>query len=116
MTERRTNKPEPMKRSKRPPARTPEGREAKITSAILDLVEEQIQDKTVSSQVMTHFLKLSTEREKLEREKLRLEAEVLKKRAENIESAARMEVLYEEAINALKTYQGRRPDPTVSHD
>ena len=116
MTERRTNKPEPMTRARRAPARTPEGREAKITSAIYDLVEEQIRDKTVSSQVMTHFLKASTERDRLEREKLKLEAELLRKRAETIESAARIEVLYDEAIKALKTYQGRPADPTVTHD
>lgn len=116
MTERRTNKPEPSKRAIRPPARTPEGREMKITSAIYDLVEEQIRDKTVSSQVMTHFLKESTERAKLERQKLQLEAELLKKRAEAADSAANMEALYSEAIKALQTYRGERPDPTVLHD
>lgn len=112
MTERRTNKPEPMARASRPPARTPEGRELRIASSILDLVEEQVKDKTVSSQVMTHFLKLTTERERLERLKLEKEVELLAKRAESVESAARMEVLYSEAINALRTYQGKPPDPT----
>lgn len=119
MTERRTNKPEPSTRTKRPPARTPEGREMKITSAILDLVEEQVRDKTISSQVMTHFLKESTERAKLEREKLKLEAELLKKRAEASDSAANMEALYSEAISALQRYRGdssSQPDPTVLHD
>lgn len=115
MTERRTNKPEPMTRAKRAPARTPEGRELQITSAIYDLVEEQIREKTVSSQVMTHFLKESTERAALERFKLEKEVELLAKRAEAAESAANMEVLYAEAINALRTYQGKPPDPDA-HD
>lgn len=117
MSERRTNKPEPMKRAQRAPARTPEGREMKITSAIYDLVEEQIRDKTVSSQVMTHFLKESTERAKLEKFKLQKEVELLEKRAQAADSAANMEALYSEAIKALQTYRGERPpDPTVLHD
>lgn len=115
MTERRTNKPEPMKRTRRAPARTPHGRELQITSAIYDLVEEQIREKTVSSQVMTHFLKESTERAALERFKLEKEVELLAKRAESVESAANMEILYTEAINALRTYQGKPPEPTP-HD
>ena len=112
MTERRTNKPEPMKRAARPPARTPEGREMRIASSILDLVEEQVKDKTVSSQVMTHFLKLTTERERLERLKLEKEVELLEKRASAADSAANMEVLYGEAIKALRTYQGKPPEQT----
>lgn len=117
MSERRTNKPDPMKRTPRAPARTPEGREIKITSAIYDLVEEQIKDKTVSSQVMTHFLKESTERAKLEKFKLQKEVELLEKRAQAADSAANMEALYSEAIKALQTYRGERPpDPTVLHD
>ena len=118
MTDRRTNKPEPSARAKRPPARTPEGRDAKITSSIYDLVEEQIRDKTVSSQVMTHFLKESTERAKLERQKLKLEAELLRKRAEAADSAANMEALYSEAIQALQKYRGEggQPEPTATHE
>ena len=117
MSERRTNKPEPMNRARRAPARTPEGREAKITSSIYDLVEQQIRDKTVSSQVMTHFLKLSTEREALERMKLQKEVELLEKRAQAADSASNMEALYSEAIKALQTYRGEAPtDPTALHD
>lgn len=116
MTERRTNKPDPMKRASRAPARTPEGREVRITSAIMDLIEEQVKDKTVSSQVMTHFLKESSERAALERFKLQKEVELLEKRAQAAESAANMEVLYAEAINALRTYQGKPPEPTSAHD
>lgn len=115
MTTRRTNAPEPSRRATRPPARTPEGREAKITSAIMDLVEKQVREGTVSSQVMTHYLKESTERARLERYKLKEEVELLKKRAAAAESAANMEVLYGEAIKALRTYQGAPPEPE-KHD
>ena len=38
------------------PALTPEARENQLISLAVDLAEEQLRDKTASSQVITHFL------------------------------------------------------------
>ena len=88
------------------PARTPEGQETQMIALATNLARQQLLDGTASSQVITHFLKLGTEKEKLEKEKLREENRLLKAKTEAMESSARIEELYEEAMLAFKTYHG----------
>lgn len=88
------------------PALTPEGRENQMIALAVDLAEQQLRDGTASSQVITHFLKLGSTKERLEMEKLKKENDLLIVKKEAIESAKRMEELYSDAINALKTYNG----------
>ena len=77
------------------PALTPEARENQMISLAVDLAEQQLRNGTASSQVITHFLKLGTEKAKLEREKLRQENELLRAKTEMIESTKRSEELFE---------------------
>ena len=97
---------ESHERPLRPPATTPEGRENQLISLAVDLAEKQLADGTASSQVISHLLKLGSTREVLEQERLRHENELLKVKKEAIESAARMEELYADAIGAMRAYQG----------
>lgn len=92
---------------KRPPATTRQGRENQLTALAVDLAERQLMDGTASSQVITHFLKLATTREELEKEKLALEKELLQARTEQISSGKRVEELYSNALNAMRTYAGQ---------
>lgn len=96
---------EPVRKSRRP-ATTPEQREQQLVSEAIDLAEQQIQAGTASSQVITHFLKLGSSREQLEQERVRHENELLKVKRESLESAKRVEELYEKAIGAMRQYQG----------
>lgn len=89
------------------PAMTPEARENQMISLAMDCAEQQLLDGTASSQVITHFLKLGTERERLEREKLEKENELLRAKTEAIESSEEMKGLYEEAIKAMRNYAGQ---------
>lgn len=91
---------------KRRTATTPEARENQMISYAMDLAEQQILDGTASSQVITHFLKLGTEKERLEREKLKQENELLKAKAHALESSEEMKKMYEEAIKVMRTYSG----------
>lgn len=91
---------------RRAPAITLEDREQQITGLAVNLAEEQLLDKTASSQVITHFLKLATTRHILENEKLRRENEVLKAKAEAYKSAQNVEELYNKAINVMRLYSG----------
>ena len=88
------------------PAKTPEGRENQLISLAIDLAEKQLQEGTASSQVITHFLKLGTERERLEREKLEQENLLISEKINAIRSAERVEELYANAIAAMKSYGG----------
>lgn len=78
-----------------------------MISLAMDCAEQQLLDGTASSQVITHFLKLGTDRERLEREKLEKENELLRAKTEAIESGEEMKGLYEEAIKAMRNYAGQ---------
>lgn len=95
------------------PATTPDDREQQIASAAYDLAEKQMRDGTASSQVMTYFLKAASRREELERQKIEHETELLQVKREAFARADRLEELMEGAINAMRTYSGRGPEPDV---
>ena len=96
------------------PAITPEGREQQMISLAMDLVEQRLRDGTASSQETTHFLKLGSTKNQLEVEKLKQETELLKAKQANLESSARMEKLYSDAMAAMKTYSGQDDDIILS--
>ena len=93
-----------------PPARTPEERENQMIALAVDLAEKQLAEGTASSQVITHFLKLGSSKEKLEKDILEKQKELITAKTENLQSAKRMEGLWEEAISALRDYRGEKND------
>lgn len=92
---------------RRPPATTPQARENQLISRAVDLAEQQILDKTASSQVITHFLKLGSSRERLEQEKLVAENNLLRAKIEYLSSAEDIKLLYGEALKAMRAYSGQ---------
>jgi hypothetical protein len=94
------------KQSRRPPAKSPEARENQLISLAYDEVERKILNHEASSQEITHFLKLGSTRERLEQERLMREVELLEKKSEAMESAKRIEELYDTAIQAMRAYSG----------
>lgn len=93
------------RRPKRPPAKTADAREKQMVALAMDLAEEQIRTGRASAQVVSHFLKLGTEREKLERVRLERENQLLEAKVEALASEARVEELYKNAIEAMRSYQ-----------
>lgn len=91
------------------PADTPEAREAQLIALATNLAEEQLRNGTASSQVITHYLKLGTVHAQLENEKMKRENRLLEAKSEAIESAARVEQLYADAIKAFGIYHGDIP-------
>ena len=88
------------------PALTPEARENQLIALASDLAEQQLREGTASSQVITHYLKLGSMKERLEREKLEQENALLRAKTESLQSAKRVEELYESALKAMKNYSG----------
>ena len=88
------------------PAISPDARENQLVSLAIDLAEKQLIEGTASSQVITHYLKLGTQKERLEREKLEKENELLRAKTEALKSAQRVEELYANALNAMRAYSG----------
>ena len=96
--------------SRRPPAKTPEARENQMIAMAIDVAEKQLHNGTASAQVITHFLKLGTERARIENETQRLQNELIKAKTESIQSQKRVEELYLNALSAMRTYQGTMKD------
>ena len=93
----------------RPPL-TPEAQESRMISMAMTLAEKQLQEGTASSQVITHFLKLGTAKSNLEIAKLENETQLLRAKTEALQSAQRIEELYESAIKAMQRYGGHGGD------
>lgn len=91
---------------RRPPAKTPEGRENQLIMLAMDLAESLILKGEASSQVLTHFLKLGSTKEQLEKSRLIEENKLLKAKTESLQSAQKVEALYHEALDAMRTYSG----------
>ena len=92
------------------PATTPEARENQLISLAVDLAEKQLLEGTASTQVITHYLKLGSTKEKIEREILEKQKELITAKTENLQSAKRVEELYMNALNAMKSYSGQKTD------
>lgn len=88
------------------PAITPEEREKQLISKAVDLAEKQLEEGTATAQVITHYLKLGSTREKLEQQRLENENVLLTAKAEQLESQKRIEELYAEALDAMRSYSG----------
>jgi hypothetical protein len=95
---------------KRPPATTPEARENQMIALAVGLAEKQLADGSASSQVITHYLKLGSTKEKIEKEILEKQKELIVAKTESIQSAKRVEELYINALNAMRTYTGFRKE------
>ena len=96
---------------KRRAALTPEAREKQLISLSVDLAEKQLIEGSASSQVISHFLKLGSMRAQIEIELLEKQRDLAAAKAESIKSGARMEELYLNAVNAMKSYSGQEEDP-----
>lgn len=95
----------PTRRSR--PQIDPEAREMQMAALAMDLVEQRLRDGTASSQETTHFLKLVSTKALLEKEKLRKENLLMEAKTEAIHESKEYKTLVEEAISAMRTYQGQ---------
>lgn len=106
-TRRVSNRDENQPRHK--PATTLEARENQMVALAVDLVEKQLREGTASSQVISHYLKLGSSRERLEQERLAGENRLIEAKVEAMASAKRVEELYGQALNAMRSYAGQEP-------
>ena len=100
----------PVSSRKLRPALTPEGRENQLISLAMDQAERQLMEGTASSQVVTYFLRLGSEKDRLERERLEEENKLLRAKTKALEDSGTQTVMYEEAIKAMMRYSGHGSD------
>lgn len=96
--------------AKQRPALDPEARENQLIALAINLAEKQLMEGTASSQVITHYLKLGSTKERIEKEILEKQKDLITAKTEAIQSAKRVEELYANALEAMRTYSGHKPD------
>jgi hypothetical protein len=89
------------------PALSPEARENQLVSLAVDLAERQLVEGTASAQVITHYLKLGSTKERIEKEILEKQKELIEAKTQSLHSAQKVEELYLNALNAMKSYSGQ---------
>src|SRR5574344_1341592 len=87
-------------------ALSPEARENQMISLAMDLAEQQLRDGTASSQLITEFVKRGSTKSRIEQEILEEQKELMAAKKESLQSAKRVEELYENAIKAMRRYSG----------
>lgn len=92
------------------PSLTPQARENRMIAMATDLAEQQIMDGTASSQIITHYLKLGSSSERLNQRILETKQELMEAKTESLQSAKRIEALYEKALSAMQRYSGHQDD------
>lgn len=107
MARRTDNSREPPRRRGRP-AETLEDRENQLIALAFDFAEERLRDGTATSQLATEFLRRGSTRARLEQEMLAERTKLARAKTEALESAARVEELYQNALDAMKAYSGQR--------
>ena len=96
--------------------RTMEARENYMINLAMNLAEQQLEEGTASSQVITHYLKLGTTREKKEQLRLEKEIALMNQKTKALQTAENIEELYKEAIKAMKHYSGNDSEDLEEED
>lgn len=102
------------KNKKSRPSISPEDQENKMISLAMDLAEQQLEDGTASSQLITEFVKRASTKARLENEILAKQKDLVVAKTAALESQKRMEELWSDAMTAMKQYGGS--DTTVKDD
>lgn len=99
-----------MESGSRPPATTPQAREDQLVAMAYDLVEQRIRDGSATGAELVQILKWGSTKERLEKELMERELELKAAKTEALQSAKKVEELYEKAIDAMKSYGGMHDD------
>ena len=112
------NRPSARKTGVQPhdPPRSEEELEKLCIGEATDMALEQLRNRTASSQIITHFLKLGSLKEQAELEKTKNEIELLKAKKKAIESDEERSKKYQEVIDAITSYMGKDSEWEVVED
>ena len=105
--------------NKLPLSRTIEESETRCIAYATKLAEQQLAEGTASSQIITHYLKIGSEKARYETERLKYETEMIKAKTEAIKSQQQTDELIRDAVKAFKHYSGNdeeEPDDEYEDD
>lgn len=90
------------------PSLNPDVQQNQMIALAVEVAEEQLLNRTASSQVITHYLKLAAEREKaqLELAILQSQKELIEAKTQALKAEQMHEELYAKVIDAMRLYGG----------
>lgn len=97
---------EVYKKRCRAPAQTVEQQENELIALAVDCAREQLANHTASPAVITHFLRLGTEKAKLEKDRLYAQTQLDNAKVSQIQAQEDIKALFEDAISAMTEYSG----------
>lgn len=86
--------------------KTSEGLESYLINLAMMKAKEMMENGTAPAQIISHFLKLGTEKARFEREKLKADTQLALSKAERLEAQQRSEEVAARALEAFKRYAG----------
>lgn len=98
------------RRTKLPPATTPEARELQMVNLAFDVAESQLLEGTASAQVITHLLKLGSSRNQKEMEKLQADLDKARAQIKHMEQSSQGEAKLDAALKAFRRYSGQNEE------
>ena len=113
---RKKQTPSPDEKYVLPAYESEEALENAMIAQATRLAYQQLCDGTASSQVITHYLKLGSTKERIEQEMLRKQVSLIDAKTESIKDQKKSEKLYQEALNAFRTYSGQRQEVDEDED
>lgn len=96
--------------------RTPEGMESYLINLAMMRAAEMLEKGTAHSQIISHFLKLGTEKYKYEREKLEADTRLAISKANRLDAQQKSEEVAMKALAAFKKYAGISEDVEEDYD
>lgn len=91
-------------------ATTAEGMENECIAMAYELVARRLKEGTASSAETVHFLKMGSAKERQEKERTAKELELMVAKKEALEASKHIEELYNNAIEAMRSYAGYGDD------
>lgn len=87
------------------PATSPEAREKQLINLAVNLAEQQLRDGTASPSVISHFLKLASQREQRQLELMEKQVRLMEAKSKSLDKDRESEELAKAAMEAMKKYK-----------
>ena len=88
------------------PGLKPETDENQCMSLAMDIAKQQLNDGTASKNLVMHFVRQASPTEQLKRQLLQAQIDLAKAKKEALDSQAKVEQLFTQAMKAMQRYSG----------
>lgn len=98
------------------PARSDVEEERRAGGLAMDLAMKWLSEGTAPAQIVTHFLKINSQKEQAELLKIQKEIALLEAKTEAVQAAKDQDDKYQEVIRAISAYAGKEQEWEIVED